>query len=186
MGKTSTRNHFLIKNMKLEILITILFIIGCFIFYFSPSITESMKQILSEYYSQSVKDGITSFFSITVGIYIAVVTIIATSVIGISKVILQKKLDGPLLIVIISGMAEGIVSVGLSVFIDSSAILYSWVLSYSVIVLIISFIKFIIILMIIFDANLKLMAKSIDADEKYRSDLLARIESISISCRQKK
>lgn len=69
------------------------------------------------YFEQDRLNGIATFFAITIGVYIAVITVLATSEIGISKEMLKKNLDKPLIDIIIVGMVENFITIGLAVFI---------------------------------------------------------------------
>jgi len=185
MRKNTFKESFDSFNMKIECAIALISIIVIILYLTKFSFITSLEGNLTSYFSQEVKNGISSFFSITVGIYIAVVTIISTSIIGISKAILQRKLDHLLISIIVGGMTEGLVAVGLSVFCTSKGFVYLWLLATIVIVAIVSFIKFIKLLLLIFRKNLEIMAKTIDEDEKYKNDLLTHIEDIAEYCRKK-
>lgn len=184
--KKTFKESFDSFNMKTECFVIIISLIVIILYYIKFSFVTFLEGNLISYFSQEVKNGITSFFSITVGIYIAVVTIISTSVIGISKAILQRKLDHLLISIIIGGMSEGLVAVGLSVFCTSKEFIYFWLLATVVIIAIISFVKFIRLLLLIFRKNLEIMARTIDDDENYKNDLLTHIEEISGYCRKNK
>ena len=105
------------------------------------------------------------------------VTVLAMSEIGISKALLEKKLDRALINVIIFGILEDIITVGMAIFVPRNKIIY-FILLVSVFISIISFIKFIILMVIIFKKNMDQMAKNMDAEESYRNDLLSYLEQI--------
>lgn len=138
---------------------------------------------LDKYFTQDRLDGIATFFSITIGIYIAVITILAMSVIGISKDLLQKKLDKPLLNIVVAGLVEDIISVALAIFIPLNAI-SSKILLIFIITSIVSFTKFIILLLEIFKVNMDKMAKTIDDDDNYKDNMLTYAEGIFNYCRK--
>lgn len=165
-----------IQNGKLEIFSILL---GLFI-YFSPLpvIKYSNWNIsLFDYFTQDRLNGIATFFTITIGVYVAVVTVLAMSEIGISKALLEKKLDRALINVIIFGILEDIITAGIAIFVPRNKIIY-FILLVSVFISIISFIKFIILMVIIFKKNMDQMAKNMDAEESYRNDLLSYLEQI--------
>ena len=79
-----------LKNSKLEIGIYIIFFIILIFSYlgkFDFSLTIEAEK----------RADIISFFAIIIGVYIAVITIIATSIIGITKEMLKEKLDTQLI-----------------------------------------------------------------------------------------
>ena len=164
----------LIRDSKIECLIFILFILFSILSW--NSVIDRID--FSYYYTENRISGIVDFFSISVGIYIAVITILGTSVIGITKKLLETRLDERLINVTMIGMGECIISLGLLVFMDCK----SWMYYYSLIAInlasLSSFIKFIIILVLIFKANLNALAKDIDEREQYEIDMLATLENI--------
>ena len=90
------------KNIKLELIITILYLI----FMIIKSKWSRLNSLinLQEYFSQDRLNGITAFFAITIGVYITVITILATTEIGISRKMLERRLDKPLIDVIMFGI----------------------------------------------------------------------------------
>jgi hypothetical protein len=131
------------------------------------------------YFIGSRIDGITAFFTITVGIYLAVITIIATSVIGISQKLLSSKIDRALLVVFISGMVEDLLVIMTAVIIPSTfSYFYSLLIGFSLTAFI-SFIKFIWYISKIFHTNLNEMAKSLDEESRYKEDILEQLTRIS-------
>lgn len=130
------------------------------------------------YFSQDRLNGIAAFFAITIGVYITIVTVLATSEIGISKEMLKRRLDRPLINVIMVGLTENFVSVGFSVFAPMN-VNTSFMLVVSLIISVISFIKFIILLVIIFKKNMEQMAKAIEEEEMYKNEMLTYVKEIS-------
>ena len=170
------------KNLKIEI--AIIFI--AFICYFVKKYTLINTQIsvnLSQYFSQDRLNGIATFFAITIGVYIAVITVLATAEIGISKELLKRRLDKPLINVIIAGMVENFISVGLAIFIPQNS-LTQYILGVSLVVSIVSFIKFIILLVIIFKNNMEQMAKEIDNEDYYRNAMITYLEGVFKYCQK--
>lgn len=165
-----------LQNGKLELFSILL---GFFI-YFSPfSVIKygNWNILLPDYFAQDRLNGIATFFTITIGVYVAVVTVFAMSEIGISKALLERKLDKALINVIIFGILEDIVTVGMAIFVPGNKITF-YILLFSIVISVISFIKFIILMVIVFKKNMDQMAKNIDAEEKYRNDLLTCLEQI--------
>lgn len=133
--------------------------------------------VLSSYFSQSKLDGIISLFAITIGVYIAVVTILALSEIGLSKQILKRNLDRRLINVIISGISENFISVILSIFCPINNYT-KHILMIFILISLTSFAKFIYLLVLIFRGNMNYIAKSIDETEEYREKMMCYVKEI--------
>ena len=133
--------------------------------------------VLEDYLSQTRVDGIASFFAITIGIYIAVITVLATSEIGISDRLLKKRLDKRLLYVVIGGMIENLVAAGGAIFLPINQFT-KHMLVISIMLSLISFVKFIILLLEIFKGNMESMVVSMDEEEKYRDTIEACLEEL--------
>gem|GEM_PF-3833704 len=107
------------------------------------------------------------------------ITIIATSVIGISQKLLSSKIDRALLVVFISGMVEDLLVIMTAVIIPSTfSYFYSLLIGFSLTAFI-SFIKFIWYISKIFHTNLNEMAKSLDEESRYKEDILEQLTRIS-------
>lgn len=164
------------KNSKLEIFSFIGFII-IYIFRWKIEKIISISKFLEEYFDGDRLSGIADFFAITIGIYIAVITILATSRIGITKEMLIRKLDTSLVNVVIAGMIENLVSVGIAVFVPLNEVT-RYVLIAFLTIAVISFVKFIILLILIFKANMSQMARDIDNEEEYQNSIIIYLEKI--------
>ena len=170
------------KNIKLELIITILYLI----FMIIKSKWSRLNSLinLQEYFSQDRLNGITAFFAITIGVYITVITILATTEIGISRKMLERRLDKPLIDVIMFGIIEDFLTVASATFLLGN-IVYDF-LPLFIILSLISFAKFIYLLMLIFKANMEQMAKAIDEKDRYDDDLLETIKLILMAIRKDK
>lgn len=160
-----------LKNSKLEMLVYIIFIailISSYLGNFDFSLTIKTEK----------RADIISFFSIIIGVYIAVITIIATSIIGITKEILKENLDSQLIDTIIFGMTEAMLAILIIIFIDSTTNLTRVILIAFICNSIISFFKFVIILTLIFKANMNAMAKEIDSKDDYENRILTTLDEI--------
>lgn len=91
---------------------------------------------------------------------------------------LKRKLDKPLINVIVAGMVEDFISVGLVVFAPLNSLTSKMVVIF-VIISIISFVKFIILLIVIFKENMNQMAKSIDEEEDNKQLILIYLREIA-------
>lgn len=160
-----------LKNSKLEIGIYIIFFIILIFSYlgkFDFSLTIEAEK----------RADIISFFAIIIGVYIAVITIIATSIIGITKEMLKEKLDTQLIDTIIFGMAETMLTIGTIIFINPTTELNRIILIALICNSTISFLKFTIILTLIFKANMNVMAEEIDNKDDYENKILSNLDEI--------
>lgn len=164
------------QNLKIEFVTIMLCVIAPFLQLFLPD--KFLKYFnWSIYFTQERLNGIATFFAITIGVYIAVVTVLATSEIGISKEMLRRKLDKPLINIIIAGMVENFISIGLAIFVPLNKFT-RYFLGIFLLISLISFVKFIVLLVVIFKENLEQMAKAIDEEECYRNEMLTCLEEI--------
>lgn len=160
-------------NFKLELLSVII----CLTVYNFPQIVPDFV-VQQGYFSQDRLNGIATFFAITIGVYITVVTVLAISEIGISKEMLKKRLDRPLINVITVGMIENFIATGLGVFAPINDVIKKVLLIF-IITSLISFGKFIVVLVIIFKKNMNQMAKCIDEEEDYKNQVLYYLHEIN-------
>lgn len=160
-----------LKNSKLEIGIYIIFFIILIFSYlgkFDFSLTIEAEK----------RADIISFFAIIIGVYIAVITIIATSIIGITKEMLKEKLDTQLIDTIIFGMTETMLTIGTIIFLNPTTVLKRIVLAALIFNSIISFLKFTVILTLIFKTNMNAMAEEIDNKDDYENKILSNLDEI--------
>lgn len=164
------------RNVKIEIITVIMYSLAYIV---NRNISNKFwnDRNLLLYFTSDRLNGIAAFFAITVGVYIAVVTVLATSRIGISKEMLKRNLDSPLINVIIAGIVEDMTAVGLSIFIPLNTKSVHILIAF-LIVAIESFAKFIFLLIAIFKANMSEMAREIDEEEKYNDELLYCLNEI--------
>lgn len=160
-----------LKNSKLEIGIYIVFIIiliSSYLGKFDFSLTIEAEK----------RADIISFFAIIIGVYIAVITIIATSIIGITKEMLKEKLDTQLIDIIIFGMTETMLTIGTIIFLNPTTELKRIILVALIFNSIVSFLKFTVILTLIFKTNMNAMAEEIDNKDDYENKILSNLDEI--------
>lgn len=146
---------------------------------FVPAFSNYLFPLLKNYLSDSRIDNLSDFFSITSGIYIAVITIVATSVIGVSKDLLGRNLDRPMIHVFTVGLSEGLLTVGISIFIPREMPYYYLILATLILISIISLIKFIRLLVLMFEANMNKMTEDIVKKESAEGDILYYLKILS-------
>ena len=166
-------------NLKAECICLMLAITIGIIAAFNRNFSDLLFSILKDYLSKERINGLASFFSITSGIYIAVITIVATSVIGVSKDLLGRNLDRPMIHVFTLGLSEGLLTVGVSIFLPREIPYYYLILVTSILVSIISLIKFIRLLILMFEANMNKMTEDIVKKESDEGDILYYLKILS-------
>lgn len=182
MANKKKNEHPLIANvrlnMKLECSLILFAIILIVVSFTGRNCSEFFYKELRPYYTGISIDNIINFFSIVIGIYIAVITILATSIIGVSKEILKHRQDKALIYIFIFGVIEDLLVVGVSIFLPSTWSPYYFILSVLMVMAIVSLVKYIRLLVLIFQANMEMMAKDIDHKEEYENRILDNIELI--------
>lgn len=169
------------NNLKIDIFCAVFLIF--FLFILGDNTIAGLIE-WKVYFSTDRLGRIASFFSIVIGIYIAVMTILASSITGLTEKVLEKKLDDKLLSVIMLGLCENLLSVSICVFMPITTFFCKLLVLFTILALI-SLIKFIYILALIFKINLNEMARMIDVETKYKNDLLTNLEQILDNCENK-
>ena len=163
-------------NLKAECLIIVVGIILSVIgILLSPYI--NVEKIMQIYFTQDRISGIATFFTIVIGIYVAVLTVIATSEIGISKKIIQNNIDDTLIVTIVGGMIENLLTVGVAIFGIERIWIYDILLTV-IVASLVSFTKFVRLVVLISRGNMKEIAKNIEAEEHYKNAILTYLEDI--------
>lgn len=170
------------QNIKAEIVAVVIFI-ALYVGKHYTLLDFPVEISLEEYLSSDRLSGIASFFSITIGVYIAIIAILATSEIGISREILKRRLDAQLISVIMAGMVENFFTVGFAIFVPFNK-LTRYALCVFIAISVISFAKFVYLLILIFKANMDKMAKTIDDDDEYKAVMRTHVEIISKFCQR--
>ncbi len=181
----TTITEFL-RDVRGEVVISVIFsimYIAIFICKYFDLLEVPIDIFLESYLTPDRLNGVASFFAITIGVYIAVITILATSEISISRELLVRKLDRRIINVVMVGMSENLLSAGCAIFIPLNKISRRMILAF-IVLSIISFVKFIVLLLKIFVENMNQMAKTIDEKERYDNDMMTYIKEISKNCRK--
>lgn len=167
-----------LKNQKLEILIAIMTIIACLIREKADWLHHAIESHLVCAFDPNRLSLIVSAEAIILGIYIAVISIIATSTLGITEDMLKKKRDSQLLQIVFTGMFANCVLVFVCVLFDINtgwkAVAVCGLLAISIV----SFFKFMVLIFLIFKANFEAMGRAIDAEREGREELLTLLKRI--------
>lgn len=167
------------RNAKMEI---VCYVAGCILVADSIFVRERHLQMLFAtlrcFLTHERISDVSSFFAIAIGIYIAIITIIATSIIGISRKLLEQNRHKDLLCVISFGMIQNLLAVVIGVFLSGQV---DWLnRAYITIVVagLISFVKFIYLIILIFSANMKQMTMEIDEGDRFRDAIESTLKQI--------
>lgn len=141
-------------------------------------LNDWIENVLVVAYSGDRLNLIISATAIILGIYIAVISIIATSVLGITEDMIRKGKHEQLLHIVFTGMLVNSVLVFLCVLFGVDKGWEAVIISTFLAVSIVSFFKFMRLLFLIFQANFLAMEKSIEEDRKKDQELLTILNKI--------
>ena len=167
-----------LKNQKLESLIAIVTIIACLIGEKVDWLGQTIENHLACAFDTNRLSLIVSAEAIILGIYITVISIIATSVIGITEDMLKKKRDCQLLQIVFTGMFANCALVFVCVLFDINVVWKAVVVCGLLAISIASFLKFMFLIFLIFKANFDTMGRVIDAEREGREELLTLLKRI--------
>lgn len=166
------------KNQKLETMVAALSIAYGIFLTQKPQCRIAFFNRTTALFSDTRLSLIIGAISIILGIYIAVISIIATSVLGITRDMLKRGKDKDLLQITFSGMAINAAEVFFCLFFELNAAWKNLVLLALLVMSLIAFIKFMVLTFLIFQANFSQLAKQIDMDEAERADAMTLLNKI--------
>lgn len=170
--------RFIFKNIRIEILLFIIFLVFICISFLNKKVLSCFQEINQNFwclFDNNKLSLITDFFAITIGIYIAVTTLVATSVIGISRKMLEKKLDKQILTFLIIGLLENLITI---IFCILENCLMFYFLLFFMLISLVTLIKFIYLIIKMFNANMDQMTKDFDKDDERSNYLINLLEKI--------
>lgn len=173
------------KEEKLILLTLLLAAVMCGVY--QPGRYQPLDVIyayLSQYFSQAIKDAIGTFFSIIIGLYVAVISIFATSTTGVGEKIVVGELDNSFIAKVMIGLISSLILVVFAMFVPDFRAYY-FVLLGLWIAAMFSLIKFVVLLIVIFKVNMNSIAESIDARKSFESTLLSTLEVIKEELQRK-
>lgn len=162
-------------NLILSCIFIAIFMISFFIL--NNLFDIDIMNITTSFISQS-KENISNFIEVCIGIYIAVISILASQRTSLTIKISEKRYDAKFVTSICNGLIFNLISIAyLSVFrIDS---LNKFTFSASLILLsVFHFIRFLFYLVLMFSYNMSVIAIENEQEEKYKNDLLSEVEEI--------
>lgn len=148
----------LLQNCKCELLICLSVIIWVNLSLQIPAI----YQLMDKYFTESRCSGIAGVASIIIGIYVTIWSIFSTSASKINAELLKNKVEGKLFFVIAIGLMEAFLLTFLCVFVPSIIPYFTELIVFFTILTTVSFVKFVILIMVITNLNMKFIVQEID------------------------
>lgn len=165
---------FVWKNCKLELLIFLLGILWMNLSWRIPGADQS----LAGYFSESRYSGIAGFSSVVIGIYVTVWSIFATSASKINAELLKNKVEGQLFFLIGVGLAEAFMATILCVFVPCEIPYYTEMMALFTVLTSVSFVKFVILIMMITKLNIKYIVQEIDEQSAKCTEAQVKLDEI--------
>ena len=167
------------RNAKAEM---ICYFAGCLLvvenLFLKEKHLQSFFTALKNFLTHDRVSDMSSFFAISIGIYIAIITIIATSVIGISRRMLEKNRHKDLLCVISFGLIENLLAVVVGILLNGNSNTLNCAFLTITIASIISFGKFTYLMILVFSANMEQMVLDIDEEDRFHDRIEAILKQI--------
>lgn len=174
MSKPRTIISFAWRNCKLELLIVTLGILWMNQSWRMPV----ANQMLTDYFAESRYSGIEGFASVVIGIYVTVWSIFATSASKINAELLKKRIEGQLFFLIAIGLVEAFSVTILCVFVPPEIPLYIEMAALFIALMAVSFIKFIVLIMMITKLNIKYIVQEIDEQNSKCTEAHVKLDEI--------
>lgn len=174
LSKVDSIISLLLKNCKLELLIIAL---GTLWMNFSWRIPGA-DQILMDYFSESRCSGIAGFAAVAIGIYVTVWSIFATSASKINAELLKNKVEGQLFFLIGMSLVEALVTTVLCAFIPYEFSHYVELMALFTVLTCVSFVKFVILIMMITKLNIKYIVQEIDEQSVVCTETRVKLDEI--------
>lgn len=162
------------RNLKIEIII----LLGSIILTIFNRVPIDILTLIFQSLSF---DHIVEFSSISTGIYITVMTIIATSFISATPKILKSNLDKAITTVFVVGLIENMLVIIFSIcheLLDGNVIFITFLGIF--IASIITFIKLVIFVVLLFSCNMDNMATELDEQERHKEIIVNLLADIKL------
>lgn len=135
-------------------------------------------KVLADYFVESRCSGIAGVASVVIGIYVTVWSIFATSASKINAELLKIKVEGQLFFLIGIGLTEAFITTVLCVFIPQEIPYYTELITLFTALTSASFLKFVILIMMITKLNIKYIVQEIDAQNALYTDAQVKLDEI--------
>lgn len=136
------------------------------------------NQMLADYFAESRCSGIAGFASVIIGIYVTVWSIFATSASKINAQLLKNKVEGQLFFLIGVGLTEAFITTVLCVFVPCEIPHYIEMMALFTVLSSASFVKFVILTMMITKLNIKYIVQEIDAQSAKYTETQVKLDEI--------
>ena len=116
--------------------------------------------------------------SVVIGIYVTVWSIVATSASKINAELLKNKVEGQLFFLIGVGLAEAFMATILCVFVPCEIPYYTEMMALFTVLTSVSFVKFVILIMMITKLNIKYIVQEIDEQSAKCTEAQVKLDEI--------
>ena len=174
LSKLTAIISLVLKNCKLELLIIVLGILCINL----PWDLSGIAKILSGYFEESRCSGIAGVASVIIGIYVTVWSIFATSASKINAELLKNRVEGQLFFLIAIGLGEAFITTVLCVFIPQEIPHYPELIALLTTLTSASFLKFVILIMMITKLNIKFIVQEIDIQNAICTETQIKLDEI--------
>ena len=174
LSKIKAFSANIIRNCKLEFGLALIGMLWIMYEERFPNI----QQYVVTYFSESRCSGIAGYTSIVIGIYVTIWSIFATSASKINAELLKKKVEGQLFFVISFGLIEAFIATLLCIFVPATIALYSDLIMISTCMTTVSFVKLIIIVMMVTKLNIGYIVDEIDAQNAQWTETKVKLDEI--------
>lgn len=195
--KTTLCNHFkiILNNFKTELFILLLsiafFIFGTLVYNSNVDVRTVLDNLTSVIFLNDRLNMIATILTITTGFYLTIATVVAVSVINVSKAILESQSDKPIITLIMLGVVENIACIILCTLLiskndcDTKNIFISFLLLVVILLSLGTFTKFINFVRHLLIENMKQMQIDIKVNNRKEEELIEIFEKIEKNTRVK-
>lgn len=195
--KTTLCNPFkiILNNFKTELFILLLsiafFILGTLVYNSNVDVRTVLDNLTSVIFLNDRLNMIATILTITTGFYLTIATVVAVSVINVSKAILESQSDKPIITLIMLGVVENIACIILCTLLiskndcDTKNIFISFLLLVVILLSLGTFTKFINFVRHLLIENMKQMQIDIKVNDRKEEELIEIFEKIEKNTRVK-
>lgn len=193
--KTTLCNPFkiILNNFKTELFILLLsiafFILGTLVYNSNVDVRTVLDNLTSVIFLNDRLNMIATILTITTGFYLTIATVVAVSVINVSRAILESQSDKPIITLIMLGIIENIVCIILCTWLigddEIKNIFVSFWLSIVILMSLVTFAKFINFVRHLLIENMKQMKKDFQVEDEKENELFSLLENIEKNTRVK-
>ncbi|MDL2219134.1 hypothetical protein LJC04_02180 [Ruminococcaceae bacterium OttesenSCG-928-O06] len=172
-GKRQSIVEIFFTEKKFELIYVLLIIVLFFVLLAisknNPQVNCRLKQLTSFFNADRI-GLLCGMYSTLIGIYLAIITIIATSFLGITESLLKLHKDRSLIYLMVWGILENVFAICMCILVPDTLLLYGYCMTAIFVLILISLLRFVFLLTRIFLANMDSMAHAIDEKNRQESD----------------